>query len=82
MLTSLLMLTYPLIFDVDLPPNVDVAAPLNVDVPLYVPGMATHVFLHQQDHRKVQADRKREEGLGAVPPRDHRVDEIRLIQRK
>ena len=44
--------------------------------------MATHVFLHQQDHRKVQADRKREEGLGAVPPGDHRVDEIRLIQRK
>ena len=49
---------------------------------LLVTGLATHVLLHQSKHGEVQTDRERCEGLGAVPPRDHRVDEICLLQRQ
>ena len=45
-------------------------------------GMATHLLLHQSKHWEVQADRERSEGVGAIPPGDHRMDEICLLQCK
>ena len=45
-------------------------------------GLAPHLLLHQSKHWKVQADRERCEGVGAISPGDHRVDEIRLLQCK
>ena len=45
-------------------------------------GLAPHLLLYQSEHWKVQADRERCEGVGAVSPGDHRVDEIRLLQCK